>query len=88
MVTSALASGSHLLKVQVTDIAGNSEKISETVWVDTTLPAATAKLTESSDSGAKGDNLTQHQAVTLRNNQTAIGGGDPVCGAGVQHSCR
>ncbi|MEX6230122.1 Ig-like domain-containing protein [Providencia hangzhouensis] len=65
MVTSALASGSHLLKVQVTDIAGNSEKISETVWVDTTLPAATAKLTESSDSGAKGDNLTQHQAVTL-----------------------
>ncbi|MCB6145792.1 Ig-like domain-containing protein [Providencia rettgeri] len=65
MVTSALASGSHLLKVQVTDIAGNSEKISETVWVDTTLPAATAKLTESSDSGAKGNNLTQHQAVTL-----------------------
>ncbi|MGG4673306.1 Ig-like domain-containing protein [Providencia sp. Me1] len=65
MVTSPLASGSHLLKVQVTDIAGNSEKISETVWVDTTLPAATAKLTESSDSGAKGDNLTQHQAVTL-----------------------
>ncbi|MEX0438973.1 hypothetical protein KDV52_10335 [Providencia rettgeri] len=65
MVTSALASGSHLLKVQVTDIAGNSEKISETVWVDTTLPAATATLTESSDSGAKGDNLTQHQAVTL-----------------------
>ncbi|MBO1929634.1 Ig-like domain repeat protein [Providencia rettgeri] len=57
------ASGSHLLKVQVTDIAGNSEKISETVWVDTTLPAATAKLT-SSDSGA-GDNLTQPQAVTL-----------------------
>ncbi|MBJ9973802.1 Ig-like domain repeat protein, partial [Providencia rettgeri] len=54
-----------MLKVQVTDIAGNSEKISETVWVDTTLPAATAKLTESSDSGAKGDNLTQHQAVTL-----------------------
>ncbi|WP_320338277.1 Ig-like domain-containing protein, partial [Providencia rettgeri] len=51
--------------MQVTDIAGNSEKISETVWVDTTLPAATAKLTESSDSGAKGDNLTQHQAVTL-----------------------
>ncbi|WP_415900829.1 Ig-like domain-containing protein, partial [Providencia hangzhouensis] len=46
-------------------IAGNSEKISETVWVDTTLPAATAKLTESSDSGAKGNNLTQHQAVTL-----------------------
>ncbi|MEY0679289.1 Ig-like domain-containing protein [Providencia rettgeri] len=65
MVTSPLASGSHSLKVQVTDIAGNSEKISETVWVDTTLPAATAKLTESSDSGAKGDNLTQHQAVTL-----------------------
>ncbi|MEY0110232.1 Ig-like domain-containing protein, partial [Providencia rettgeri] len=65
MVTSPLASGSHLLKVQVTDIAGNSEKISETVWVDTTLPAATAKLTESSDSDAKGDNLTQHQAVTL-----------------------
>ncbi|MEX0425556.1 Ig-like domain repeat protein [Providencia rettgeri] len=65
MVASALASGSHSLKVQVTDIAGNSEKISEMVWVDTTLPIAIAKLTESSDSGAKGDNITQHQAVTL-----------------------
>nr|MBO1916587.1 hypothetical protein [Providencia rettgeri] len=41
---------------------------------------------ESSDSGAKGDNLTQHQAVTLEeDNQTAIDGGDQFAGQEVQH---
>ncbi|HEC8326522.1 TPA: hypothetical protein RG501_RS22155, partial [Providencia rettgeri] len=65
MAKSLVSSGSHPLKVQITDIAGNSEKISETVWVDTTPPAAQAKLSESSDSGSKGDNITQQKAVIL-----------------------
>ncbi|MEX6038222.1 hypothetical protein [Providencia hangzhouensis] len=54
MVTSPLASGSHSLKVQVTDIAGNSEKISETVWVDTTLPAATCEPPKAAIPAPKG----------------------------------
>ncbi|WP_273846473.1 Ig-like domain-containing protein [Providencia rettgeri] len=65
LITSPLTSGSHSLKVQVTDIAGNSEKISEILHIDTTPPAAQATLTESSDSGIKGDHITQQQAVTL-----------------------
>ncbi|MEY1368725.1 Ig-like domain-containing protein, partial [Providencia huaxiensis] len=65
IATSLVTSGGHPLKVQITDIAGNSEKISETVWVDTTPPAAQAKLSESSDSGSKGDNITQQKAVIL-----------------------
>ncbi|EPQ5230300.1 Ig-like domain-containing protein [Providencia stuartii] len=65
IATSLVTSGGHPLKVQITDIAGNSEKISETVWVDTTPPAAQAKLSESSDSGSKGDYITQQKAVIL-----------------------
>ncbi|ENR5394605.1 hypothetical protein ACEWIT_004451, partial [Providencia rettgeri] len=65
LITSPLTLGSHSLKVQVTDIAGNSEKISEILHIDTTPPAAQATLTESSDSGLKGDHITQQQAVTL-----------------------
>ncbi|MBZ3682350.1 MULTISPECIES: Ig-like domain-containing protein [Providencia] len=65
MATSLVTSGSYPLKVLVTDIAGNSEKISETVWVDTTPPVAQANLNESCDSGIKGDNITQQKTVTL-----------------------
>ncbi|MCK9792023.1 Ig-like domain-containing protein, partial [Providencia rettgeri] len=64
-ISDNLADGSHILNVKVTDSVGNQGVFIQSLLVDTTLPAATAKLTESSDSGAKGDNLTQHQAVTL-----------------------
>ncbi len=65
LITSPLTSGSHSLKVQVTDIVGNSERISEILHIDTTPPAAQATLTESSDSGLKGDHITQQKAVTV-----------------------
>ncbi|MBP1378498.1 Ig-like domain-containing protein, partial [Providencia rettgeri] len=64
-ISDNLADGSHILNVKVTDSVGNQGVFIQSLIVDTTLPAATATLTESSDSGAKGDNLTQHQAVTL-----------------------
>ncbi|MEQ4676366.1 Ig-like domain-containing protein, partial [Providencia vermicola] len=64
-VTSPLTPGNHPLKVLITDIAGNSEKISETVWLDTAPPSAQAELVENSDSGIRGDNITQQKAVTL-----------------------
>ncbi|MEX6038223.1 Ig-like domain-containing protein [Providencia hangzhouensis] len=64
-ISDNLADGSHILNVKVTDSVGNQGVFIQSLIVDTTLPAATATLTESSDSGAKGDDLTQHQAVTL-----------------------
>ncbi|MBQ0367298.1 Ig-like domain-containing protein [Providencia rettgeri] len=65
LITSPLTSGSHSIKVQVTDIAGNSEKISEILHIDTIPPAAQATLLESCDSGVRGDNITQQKTVIL-----------------------
>ncbi|WP_272694630.1 Ig-like domain-containing protein, partial [Providencia sp. PROV047] len=53
-ISDNLADGSHILNVKVTDSVGNQGVFIQSLLVDTTLPAATAKLTESSDSGAKG----------------------------------
>ncbi|WP_272675172.1 MULTISPECIES: Ig-like domain-containing protein, partial [unclassified Providencia] len=50
-ISDNLADGSHILNVKVTDSVGNQGVFIQSLLVDTTLPAATAKLTESSDSG-------------------------------------
>ena len=64
-IQTPLGQGAHSLKVKITDKAGNSETLSETVQIDTVLPAAEATLAQNSDSGVKGDHLTQEKAVTL-----------------------
>lgn len=64
-ITDNLADGSHVLNVTVTDNVGNQGIFIQSLLVDTTPPAAQAALTESSDSGLKGDHITQQQAVTL-----------------------
>ncbi|WP_414602277.1 Ig-like domain-containing protein, partial [Providencia rettgeri] len=57
-IPSVLAEGSHRFTVKVTDAAGNVGRFSESLQIDTTLPLAAATLTEGSDSGVQGDNIT------------------------------
>lgn len=54
-----LAEGSHDLTITVTDIAGNSNVIEQTVIIDNTLPQLAADLTMTPDTGAPGDFVTQ-----------------------------
>ncbi|MBO1929638.1 hypothetical protein J4731_19725 [Providencia rettgeri] len=68
----------HILNVKVTDSVGNQGVFIQSLLVDTTLPAATAKLT-SSDSGAKGQSYATKRSH-WKNNQTAIGGSDQFAG--------
>ncbi|WP_272658116.1 MULTISPECIES: Ig-like domain-containing protein, partial [unclassified Providencia] len=64
-IPSVLAEGSHRFTVKVTDAAGNVGRFSESLQIDTTLPLAAATLTEGSDSGVQGDNITKDQFPAL-----------------------
>ncbi|EML0364382.1 Ig-like domain repeat protein, partial [Providencia rettgeri] len=64
-IPSVLAEGSHRFTVKVTDAAGNVGRFSESLQIDTTLPLAAATLTEGSDSGVQGDNITKDQSPAL-----------------------
>ena len=63
--TQPLPDGNNTISVKATDPAGNSSTSSVPVTVDTTPPAVTAKLDPSSDSGTKGDGITNDNTPTI-----------------------
>ncbi|WP_162598903.1 Ig-like domain-containing protein, partial [Providencia rettgeri] len=60
-ILDALADDVYTFTVTATDQAGNVGRFSESLQIDTTLPLAAATLTEGSDSGVQGDNITKDQ---------------------------
>ncbi|MDM9284899.1 Ig-like domain-containing protein [Providencia rettgeri] len=60
-----LADNVYTYRVIVTDLAGNKNEFSDILQIDTTLPPAAATLTEGSDSGVQGDNITHHKSPAL-----------------------
>ena len=75
VTTSILASGPNSLTATQTEIAGNASAASNplSLTIDTTIPAApaTLALAAASDSGAKGDNITNVATPTITGTGTA-----------------
>ncbi|WP_369309731.1 Ig-like domain-containing protein [Providencia rettgeri] len=86
-LTQPLADGHHLMNVTVTDMAGNSAVLAQSLLIDTVLPASEATLLASRDSGVIGDNITQHRQPTLTG-QTKPQADITVEMAGATHNIR
>lgn len=56
--------GNYVYVIRLTDIAGNTQEITNTIQLDTTNPTLTSGLDSDSDSGAEGDFITNDNTPT------------------------
>ncbi|EML0364264.1 Ig-like domain repeat protein, partial [Providencia rettgeri] len=57
-VTNPLTDGSYQYTLEVKDSAGNKKSVVDNITIDTKAPELSGKLDETTDTGTKGDNLT------------------------------